>query len=101
MGKCKLSVGTVQGEHRAYPFSRDGWAAAVRDAKSIASGSGKWLALVDAVCPGGRIPLYQCGQKHDGKGVYCGIESVGDPEKAKGSIAIAGLRGARKRRRRK
>jgi hypothetical protein len=95
---CKILVGTVQGNNRTHPLSRSGWAAAVRDARSIASGPGKWLALVDLECPGGRIPMYQCGQSFDDKGrVYCGIESVGDPDQP--TVPIAGRKRRRARRR--
>jgi len=95
---CKILVGTVQGNNRTHPLSRSGWAAARRDARSIASGSGKWLTLVDLECPGGRIPMYQCSQEKSASGreyVACVIEAVGDPDEP--TMPIAG----RKRRRRK
>ena len=93
---CKILVATVHGDHRTHPLSRSGWAAARRDARSIAEGPGKWLALVDLECPGGRIPMYQCSQETGSSGrkyVACAIEAVGDPNRPDAPIA------GRKRRR--
>lgn len=95
---CKILVGTVQGNNRTHPLSRSGWAAARRDARSIASGPGKWLALVDLECPGGRIPMYQCSEEKSDSGrsyVACAIESVGDPDHP--TPPIAGRRRKHKR----
>lgn len=85
---CKIIVGTVRpGDSREFPLSRSGWTGALREARRIAEGPDKWLALVDLECPGGRIPMYQCsiGRVSTAGGVYkehavCGIESVGDPD---------------------
>jgi hypothetical protein len=97
---CKILVGTVQGNNRTHPLSRNGWAAARRDARSIAEGPGKWLALVDLECPGGRIPMYQCSQETGSSGrkyVACAIEAVGDPDQPSPPIAGRVRRHAKRR----
>lgn len=93
---CKILVGTVRGNSREFTFSRSGWAGALREARRIAEGPDKWLALVDIECPGGRIPIYQCSTNAVGR-ASCGIESVGDPDRP--TEPIAGRRSKRRRRR--
>lgn len=95
---CRIVVGTVRGTRGDYPLNQNGWAAALREARRVAEGPGKWLALVDLECGGGRVAMYQCSENERGRAV-CGLESVGDPDRGNAGPPIAGRRTKRRRRR--